>query len=34
MTTRQVSVFLRELDARGVSALVNKHRQLLSAIFN
>ena len=35
ITTRQVSVFLRELDARGSSPrLVNKHRQLLSAIFN
>jgi integrase len=35
ITTRQVSAFLRQLDDSGVSPrTVNKHRQLLSAIFN
>jgi integrase len=35
ITTRQVSAFLHQLDESGVSPrTVNKHRQLLSAIFN
>ena len=35
ITTRQISAFLRQLDESGVSPrTVNKHRQLLSAIFN
>jgi integrase len=35
ITTREISAFLRELDGSGVSPrTVNKHRQLLSAIFN
>jgi integrase len=35
ITTRQVSTFLRQLDESDVSPrTVNKHRQLLSAIFN
>jgi integrase len=35
ITTREVSAFLRRLDESGVSPrTVNKHRQLLSAIFN
>jgi integrase len=35
ITTRQVSAFLRQLDESEVSPrTVNKHRQLLSAIFN
>lgn len=35
ITTRQVSAFLRERDGEGTSPrMVNKYRQLLSAIFN
>jgi integrase len=35
IATREISAFLRELDGTGVSPrTVNKHRQLLSAIFN
>lgn len=35
ITAKEVSAFLRELDGSGVSPrTVNKHRQLLSAIFN
>jgi integrase len=35
IATREVSAFLRELDGSGISPrTVNKHRQLLSAIFN
>jgi len=35
ITMREISTFLRELDATGVSPrTVNKHRQMLSAVFN
>jgi integrase len=35
ITMKEISTFLRELDATGVSPrTVNKHRQMLSAIFN
>jgi integrase len=35
ITTRDISAFLRELDESGLSPrTVNKHRQILSAIFN
>lgn len=35
ITTKEISTFLRSLDAAGMSARsVNKHRQVLSAIFN
>lgn len=35
VTTREISAFLRELDAAGLSARnVNKHRSLLHAVFN